>query len=239
MNTPAPIEQSKPASRDLTDNEFAELDALLEATPAPLEPLDVVMLDGFLCGVLVQPTVLDAAQWMPFVFDASGQALPPDIDPVWFARTNALVMQRHAALSRALAQDGWFDPLILEMDEEGEGAAQMAAPVDRHASTAMPYSPDPVAQEGFERLAPISKALMPWVTGWLLAIEEFPGLAEMPDEEIHIAMARLCRHLPTENADEAEVVATFDRELPLTTLDQAIEELVFTVADLWDLTRTS
>ena len=44
-------------SRDLSDAEFAELDDLLAATPEPLEPLDVVMLDGYLCGLLVQPVI--------------------------------------------------------------------------------------------------------------------------------------------------------------------------------------
>ena len=48
------------ADQDLSDAEFAELDELLAGIPEPLEPLDVVMLDGFLCGVIVQPTLLDA-----------------------------------------------------------------------------------------------------------------------------------------------------------------------------------
>ena len=34
------------SSQDLTDEEFAELDELLLATPEPLEPVDAVMLDG-------------------------------------------------------------------------------------------------------------------------------------------------------------------------------------------------
>ena len=50
-------------------------------------------------------------------------------------------------------------------------------------------------------------------------------------------MARLYRHLPTETDEEREVVATLDREQPLTTLDAAIEDLVVAVADLSDLTR--
>ena len=45
------------ADHDLSDAEFAELDTILADIPAPLEPLDVVMLDGFLCGVIVQPTL--------------------------------------------------------------------------------------------------------------------------------------------------------------------------------------
>jgi uncharacterized protein len=51
------------------------------------------------------------------------------------------------------------------------------------------------------------------------------------------ALARLYRHLPAETDEEREVVAVLDREHPLKTLDDAIEELVVTVADLADLTR--
>jgi len=76
--TPAP-------ARDLTDAEFAELDDLLAATPDPLEPCDAVMLDGYLCGVLVQPVLLEPATWLPHVFDFEGQPLPDDVDAAWAA----------------------------------------------------------------------------------------------------------------------------------------------------------
>jgi len=58
------------SEQDLSDAEFAELDDLLAGVPEPLEPLDAVMLDGFLCGVLVQPEIVAVDDWMPFVFDA-------------------------------------------------------------------------------------------------------------------------------------------------------------------------
>ena len=45
---------------------------MLAAVPEPLEPLDAVMLDGFLCGVIVQPRADRADEWLPFVFDAGG-----------------------------------------------------------------------------------------------------------------------------------------------------------------------
>ena len=63
--TPAP-------AHDLTDAEFAELDELLAATPEPFEALDVVMLDGYLCGVIVQPVPLEPATWLAHVFDFDG-----------------------------------------------------------------------------------------------------------------------------------------------------------------------
>ena len=39
----------------LDDKDLGRLGALLDALPAPLEPLDESALDGFLCGVLLQP----------------------------------------------------------------------------------------------------------------------------------------------------------------------------------------
>ena len=233
MHTPATPPKGAPHSRDLTDSEFAELDELLHATPEPLEPLDVVMLDGFLCGVLVQPTLLDPSQWMPFVFDSNAGDLPESTDPVWRSRTNALMMQRYAALNRAIAEHGWFDPLILE-DDPNEAQTEPASSDEALLNTA--DAPDPESKEAFDRLPPISKALMPWVAGFLLATEQFTALTDMPDDAVHVAMARLYRHLPASNPEEAELVAMLDRERPLASLDQAIEELVVSVADLWDLT---
>ena len=40
----------------LSDADMDALESALDALPAPLEPLDLSMLDGFLAGVLLQPT---------------------------------------------------------------------------------------------------------------------------------------------------------------------------------------
>lgn len=214
------------STQDLTDEEFAELDELLLATPEPLEPVDAVMLDGYLCGVLVQPVLLESATWLAHVFDFDGRPLPDDVDPTWRERTTALIMRRHAALNRAMLEDGWFDPLVLELDDEAAAEAG-AAPPDQ-----VPDPSDPGAG-----LSPVSQALMPWVAGFQHACLSFPDLAEMPDDAVMAALARLYRHLPAETDEEREVVATLDREHPLATLDAAMEDLVVTVADLHDLTR--
>ena len=215
---PPPAVASLP--HDLTDEEFAELDDLLQATPEPLTPVDAVMLDGFLCGVLVQPVLLEPAVWLPFVFDFDGQPLPEDADPVWKDRVTSLVLRRQAALNHALVEDGWFNPLVLEFDDE-------------HPREPVPEGEtDPLAG-----LSEVSQPLMPWVAGFQHAALCFPDLAEMPDDAVMAALARLYRHLPTETDEEREVVEVLDREHPLATLDDAIEELVVTVADLADLTR--
>ena len=205
--------------QDLTDEEFAELDDLLLETPEPLEPLDAVMLDGYLCGVIVQPVLLEPATWLAHIFDFDARPLPPGTDPDWLQRTTALIMRRHAALNRAIIEDGWFDPLVLEFDED-----QPREPLAEDEV-------DPTAD-----LNPISQSLMPWVAGFHHAVEAFPDLAEMPDEAVMASLARLYRHLPAQTDEEREIVATLDREFPLATLDDAMEELVVTVADLQDLT---
>ena len=217
MPAPTTVRQ---AAHDLTDAEFAELDDLLAATPEPLEPLDAVMLDGYLCGVLVQPVLLEPATWLAHVFDFDATPLPESADPAWLARTTALIMRRHAALNRAMEEDGWFDPLVLEFDDE--------------------HPREPLAEgevDPMEGLHPVSQSLMPWAAGFQHACVSFPDLLEMPDDAVSAALARLFRHLPAETDEEREVVATLDREQPLTTLDAAMEELVVTVADLHDLTR--
>ena len=68
------------STQDLTDAEFAELDELLAATPEPLQPLDASMLDGYLCGVIVQPRLIDVDEWLPNIFDYDGGRLPETVD---------------------------------------------------------------------------------------------------------------------------------------------------------------
>jgi uncharacterized protein len=205
------------ASRDLSDAEFRDLDDLLAATPEPLTPMDAVMLDGYLCGVIVQPELIAPDRWLPPVFDIDSRPLPAGADAAAHERARSLVLRRHAALNRALHEDGWFEPLILEEEEAPEEAAD---------------EPDPLAG-----MSAVSRPLMPWAAGFQVACANFPALLEMPDDAVMSALARLFRHLPAETDEEREVVATLDSELPLATLDEAIEELVVAVADLADLTR--
>ncbi|KNZ32035.1 MAG: hypothetical protein AD742_12905 [Methylibium sp. NZG] len=224
---PAPT-HLKTASRDLTDAEFAELDDLLAATPEPLEPLDAVMLDGYLCGVLVQPVLLEPATWLAHVFDFDGRPLPDDVDATWQQRTTALILRRHTHLNHAMLEDGWFDPLVLEFDDDAPAEAAAEGEPGRPAQSAV--------DDAMAGLSPVSQSLMPWVAGFQHATVCFPDLVELPDDAVMSALARLFRHLPAETDEEREVVATLDREHPLATLDDAMEELVVTVADLADLT---
>jgi len=199
---------------DLSDAEFRELDELLAATPEPLLAMDAVMLDGYLCGLLVQPELIAPRRWLPWVFDVEGSALPEGGDRTGHERAQALMLRRHSALNRALLDEGWFHPLILEDADDEAGSDDDTA-----------------------NASPISRALLPWVAGFQDACARFPGLLELDDPAVAPALARLFRHLPAETDEERELIATLDRELPLATLDDAIEELVAAVADLYELTQ--
>lgn len=100
-----------------------ELQSLLDTVPAPLEPLDVSMLDGFLCGVLLQPRRVAEATWLVHVTDADGRALPTDFDAT---RLHALVRRRHAELDAAIQARRWFDPWVFELEGSEEGSPSEA-----------------------------------------------------------------------------------------------------------------
>ncbi len=106
----------------LSEHELDELQTLLDHVPAPLEPLDVSMLDGYLCGVLVQPVRAPASRWLPHITDADGRALPANFDAT---RLHALAQRRHAELNDAISRRQWFDPWVfeLETDDEDEPSA--------------------------------------------------------------------------------------------------------------------
>jgi uncharacterized protein len=107
----------------LSERELDELQALLDRVPAPLEALDVSMLDGFLCGVLVQPVRVPASRWLPHITDADARALPAGFDAT---RLHTLAQRRHAELNDAIARRQWFDPWVFEL--EGDDEEEPAAP---------------------------------------------------------------------------------------------------------------
>jgi uncharacterized protein len=108
----------EPRVQPLDEGELEQLQALLDGVPAPLEALDVSMLDGYLVGVLLQPKAVPAFQWTPHVLDAEEGRKPPegyDARPLL-----ALVRRRYQELNQAIVGRQWFDPLVFELDEEAE-----------------------------------------------------------------------------------------------------------------------
>jgi uncharacterized protein len=164
---------------DLNDAELDELAELLANAPAPLEPLDVPALDGYLVGVLVQPRLVPIDEWLPAVFDAERRALPGETDATWLARTRALIERRHQSINAAISEDGFFDPVIVD-------AEQM-----------------PPASEYDTVQSPSARALQPWLAGFDWALECFPELEQQADEAVAAALARIDDPNVPENIDTA------------------------------------
>lgn len=193
----------------LDDRDIEHLQTLLDAVPAPLAPLDVSMLDGYLCGVLLQPQTLPEARWLPLVADTEGRRLPGsyDAEPLW-----RLVRRRHAELDAAIARRQWFDPWVFELAPDPGSAIDVAA-----------------ASEG----------VYPWVVGFALAMEHFPGLMALPSTPALLEpLALLYRHLGADDVEDADdLLALIDELEPPADLAQAVEELVRATLLLADLSR--
>jgi len=99
-----------------TEVELERLQELLDALPEPLEPLDVGMLDGYLCGVLLQPEAVPLGAWLPPLLDSEGRPTPARVDDELLA----LLRRRHKELNVAISGRQWFDPWIFELDDDAD-----------------------------------------------------------------------------------------------------------------------
>ena len=102
-----------PGANSREEADIHQLQDELDLVPAPLQPLDVSAVDGFLCGVVLQPGRIEASQWLPCITDLDGRALPAGFDA---GRIHTLVQRRHDALQQAITARQWFDPWIFELD---------------------------------------------------------------------------------------------------------------------------
>jgi len=146
---PAPAPESSPA---LTDADLAALERWLDRIPAPAEPLDVMMLDGFLCGVLLQPKPVPEAQWWRHVVDVDGRSIPLGFDD---EPLRALVRRRHAELDAAIRERQWFDPWVFELDDEDD-PLQAVMPWVAGFATAMEFFPALMRSDSPEVAEPLA-----------------------------------------------------------------------------------
>ena len=213
------------APRPLDDREIDELQTLLDALPAPLEPFDVSALDGFLCGMLVQPEPVPQRRWLGFVEDADGRTAPQS--PPGRARIHALVLRREAELRLAIANRRWFDPWVFELDDEDEAETDVEAEAGE-APGAGSASP--------------SETVLAWVAGFAAALEMFPGLMARAGPELNEPLALVLRHLdPADLEDADQLLAEIDATEPPDDLPEAVEQLVratLLLADAADAMRT-
>lgn len=199
----------------LNDDDLERLQNLLDALPAPLEPLDVSALDGYLCGVLLQPRPVPAEQWLKWVSDVEGRPAPPGpaLDEL-----QALVRRRHAEIDRAIGNRDWFDPWIFpldESDEEGDDAA---------------------GEEDSDN--PPQDAVLPWVAGFAAAMDAFPALMDSPDPALIEPLALLYLHFDPEDLEDADaLLAVIETLEPPADLAEAVQDLVRALMLMADVTR--
>lgn len=203
----------------LNDDEVAELDAALAALPEEDDHLDAVMLDGFLTGVLLQPAAVPPSQWLPHVLGTHGGAALP-IGSAEAKRLVDLIMRRYNELAACIAAREPFEPIVFELENAATG--------------------EPLA--GRDAI----KALWPWAAGFVNALNAFPSLRErfVDDEDLSSALVGVLRHVPADPDDEGdgaqwlrELQAAADAEVPLESLDEAIDDLLACVLDIADITR--
>jgi len=195
-----------PAPAPVDDREIEELQALLDSVPAPFEPLDVSSLDGFLCGVIVQPEVVPSARWLPFVTDVDGRALPAAFDA---RRLHALALRRDAELRRAIGRRTWFDPWVFELDDEDDVGVD-----------------DEQREAGDDDDRGAVDAVYPWVAGFAAALETFPGLLA-GEAALTGPLALIYRHLGADDVEDADaLLAEIETLEPPADLGAAVEELV-------------
>lgn len=104
--------------RPMDEIDLDALQALLDKVPAPLEPLDVSMLDGYLVAIALQPKTPPPSEWLRWVLDSEeGRAPPPGFNP---EPIRALAMRRLQQLDAAIRQRLWFDPWVFELDDEDD-----------------------------------------------------------------------------------------------------------------------
>lgn len=136
----------------LADSDIERLQQLLDDVPDPLQPLDVMALDGYLCGVLLQPQQPSPERWQKFITDIDGRA-PPAGFPV--AELQSLVKRRHAELAAAISQRQWFDPWIFPLEDEAT-PSQTVLPWVAGFAAAMDLFPGLMRTDSAELVEPLA-----------------------------------------------------------------------------------
>ncbi|HEY4082373.1 MAG TPA: YecA family protein [Burkholderiaceae bacterium] len=150
-------EPSQAPLKPLSERDLEQLEALLDAVPKPLEPLDLSMLDGYLVGVLLQPKAVPTFEWTPHVLDAEEGRKPPesyDAKPLM-----ALVKRRYQELNQAIVGRQWFDPLVFELDEEAE-PSEVLLPWVAGFALATELFPALMREDASELLEPLAQIFM-------------------------------------------------------------------------------
>ena len=144
------------ATPPIGDEDLTRLQSLLDTLPAPLQAMDVSALDGYLCGVLLQPRAVPLSRWWPYVVDLEGRPAPASSA---LAEVQALVQRRHAELNAAIGERQWFDPWIYALDDDAT-PGECVLPWTAGFAAAMEFFPELMAMENPELVEPLALLFM-------------------------------------------------------------------------------
>jgi uncharacterized protein len=106
----------------LSDEDLEALEEILVSDIVPEECMDLEMLDGFLAGVLLSPTPITSARWLPEVWSAYGEA---DFGSgAGVQRAIQLVFAYYNEIASTLGRDDEderWEPFCFAIDEQSEG----------------------------------------------------------------------------------------------------------------------
>ena len=231
--------------RDLSDTELAQLQTLLDewgAAAPRCSPLDVSAVDGYLCGILLQPHAVPEEAWWPFVLDADGQLPAPAMQPSCGLRE--LLRRRHAVLGEAIAARRWFDPWLFELEEPAPQWARRGvrgpSGVGAGVGSSGGYRRHEHGRGDDDQDASHDSAL-PWVAGFALAVEKFPALSGLDERALAAPLALLYLHFDADDLegleDEPALAAALAAIEPPADLAQTAEDLVRAVLLLADISQ--
>jgi uncharacterized protein len=199
----------------------------LEGRPGG-DALPAAMLDGYLCGVLLQPRAQPESRWWPPALCPDDDAVPapsPALDEL-----RAVARARHAELAAAIAARRWFDPwVIAESPAEGDPDDG----IDPDTGEILDDGEMPGVMP-----AAVRDAVFPWVAGFAHAMACFDDLLELADPQAAEPQALLCQFLDPDDLEDADaLLALIDTLEPPAELDEAVELLVRATLLLADITR--
>jgi uncharacterized protein len=205
---------SAPALSPLADTDIERLQGLLDELPATLAAPDVTLLDGYLCGVLLQPQRIPEIDWLPGVFDLDGPADPrPGLPQPLVTEISRLARRRHAELDHAIGARDWFDLWVFGPGDEAEPEAE--SDEDR--------GDDP---------------LLPWVAGFAAALDRFPALMALDDPALVEPLALLYLHFEAADLEDADaLLAVIETLEPPADLGEAVQDAVRAVMLIADVAR--
>ena len=197
--------------KPLSDNEFVELGELLASVPEPFEPMEPDVMDGFLTALLCLPDEPSPSIWMPYIFDAEAREGAGLSDAEEQDRLEELIYRRYRTIDKGLARCRKLDPIIYEIEDDRGYPAKGPAGV---------------------------AAVVPFALGFAEVVDRWPGLKEHPSELVSSALLGILRHLPDDIAgDLADIKEELDQESPIVDLDQALEDIAESVAEIVSVTR--